>query len=165
MLSVLAVMISISLLMSCGEKETKIDKPNDVKKETAAKIDLNTQEGYEAIIKDIGITIFDGAVYNEVRNSDFYGNNIIEYSLPVGVGEGFLFANAKQAEDSLLSFYNSQLETILIPKGWMVSRGSNKNRMMYIKTGKKVKMFTVSIFTTFKADIDKPKKFLFNYSE
>ncbi|MCK4980426.1 MAG: hypothetical protein KAS62_08520, partial [Candidatus Delongbacteria bacterium] len=131
--------------------------------ETVAKIDLNTQEGYEKVIKDLGITIFDGAIFGEVRKSDFYGNNIIEYSLPVG--EGLPFANAKQAEDSLISFYKGQLKATLIPNGWMVSRGGDDNRMMYIKTGKKVKMFTVSIFTTFNNNINEPKKFLFNYSE
>ena len=117
----------------------------------------------EKVIKDLGITIFDGAIFGEVRKSDFYGNNIIEYSLPVG--EGLPFANAKQAEDSLISFYKGQLKATLIPNGWMVSRGGDDNRMMYIKTGKKVKMFTVSIFTTFNNNINEPKKFLFNYSE
>ena len=164
LLSSSVIILSIALLLSCGEnKEIKNDPTKEIKKETVAKIDLNTQEGYENVIKGLGITIFDGAVFKEVKKSDFYGNNIIEYSLPVG--EGSLFKNAKQAEDSLLSFYKGQLEAVLIPNGWMVSRGGDQNRMMYIKTGKRVKMFTVSIFPTFKSDMDQPKKFLFNYSD
>ena len=164
LLSLIIVMFSITLLVSCGEnKEIKNDQTKEVKKDTVAKIDLNTQEGYEKVIKDLGITIFDGAVFGEVKKSNFYDGNIIEYSLPVG--EGMLFANAKQAEDSLISFYNKAFETILIPNGWKKSMGADDSRIMYVKTGKKIKMFTVSVFTTFNDDLDKPKKFLFNYSE
>ena len=164
LLSLIIVMFSIVLLVSCGEnKEIKSDQTKEVKKDTVVKIDLNTQEGYEKVIKDLGITIFDGAVFKEVKKSNFYDGNIIEYSLPVG--DSLLFTNAKLAEDSLISFYKAQFETILIPNGWMKSQGGDRNRMMYIKTGKKVKMFTVSIFPTFKSDMDQPKKFLFNYSE
>ena len=163
LLSILVVAVIFTSLMNCVGKETKNATQKEFKKETITKVDFNTQEGYEKVIKDLGITIFDGAVFGEVRKSDFYGNNIVEYLLPVG--KEFLFANAKQAEDSLISFYKAQLDSILVPKGWMVSKGGDKNRMMYIKTGKKVKMFTVSIFTTFEDNINKPKKFLFNYSE
>ncbi|MDA3885043.1 MAG: hypothetical protein PF638_05555 [Candidatus Delongbacteria bacterium] len=162
--SILIVVVLYISLTSCGEnKETKNDTAKEMKKDTVVNINLNTQEGYVKIIKDLGITIFDGAIFNEVRKSDFYGNNIIEYSLPVG--EGLLFSNAKLAEDSLISFYKNELETILIPKGWMRSQGGDKNKMMYIKPGTKVKMFSVSILKTIKDDINQPKKFLFNFSE
>ena len=163
LLSTLLVAVLLISLISCGGKETKNESSKEVKKETVKKVDLNTQKGYEKVIKDLEISIFDGAVFGEVRKSDFYGNNIIEYSLPIG--DGFLFPNAKLAEDSLITFYKTQLDKILIPKGWMESQGGDKNRMMYIKPGKKVKMFSVSIFSTFKNDFRKPKKFLFNYSQ
>ncbi|MDA3838012.1 MAG: hypothetical protein PF574_03410 [Candidatus Delongbacteria bacterium] len=161
--SILIVVVLLSALLSCDGKEAKNEPSKEIKKETTSNVDLNTQEGYEKIIKDLGITIFEGAVFSEVRKSEFYGNNIIEYWMPVS--DGLLFSNAKQAEDSLISYYNNEFETILIPKGWMRSQGSSLNRIMYIKTGEKVKMFTVSIFSTLGDDLTKPKRFLFNYSQ
>ena len=150
------ILVLFVSLISCGGKETAEGQTKEVK------IDKPRQD-YEKVLKDLGIPIYDGAVYCEVKISEHYGNNVIEYSLPIG--EGTAFKNAKQAEIKLINFYEIQLEKILIPKGWMRSSGADRNRMMYIKPGKEMKMFSVSISPTFKNNIDKPKKFLFNYSE
>lgn len=163
---VLLLIVSILLLSlsSCGgKKRSDSNQQKEVKKVVKDKIDLTTQQGYEKVIKSLGITIFENSELKELKKSDFYGNEVIIYTIPVG--EGTPFANNKVAEDSLKLFYKAELETKLIPNGWKKSVGGDENRMMFIKTGGKVKMFTVSIFPTM-AELDSAKKtYLFNYND
>ncbi|MBN2789226.1 MAG: hypothetical protein JXR69_03475 [Candidatus Delongbacteria bacterium] len=164
----IVLVLTISLLsftlFNCGsKKEASSEQTLETKKVVKDEIDLKTQEGYEKVITSLGITIFENSELKELKKSDFYGNEVIEYTIPVG--EGTPFADHKAAEDSLKSFYKAELEAKLIPDGWNKSIGGDENRMMFIKTGGKVKMFTVSIFPSMAENDSTKKTYLFNYSD
>jgi hypothetical protein len=100
---------------------------------TQKKTDLSTQDKYEKFLTDMGVTIPSNATFKEIKKTND-GNYKIFYNL----------SPAENLQDSLQTFYENQLDNILLSKGWRKpENGWNPHGTKYEKDNHYFKFFLV----------------------
>lgn len=142
---ILACIAFMFIAAGCsGDKKPVSEKQESIKEKKPTK--LNTREAYENKIAELGISIYKGSEFVEVKKSNTWGGNVIVYNLSVDK-EGGVFSTYKESYEKLRSYYTDEFKNKLKPNGWKESIMSGEDKIIYMKPIKigEQEVFVVSI--------------------
>jgi len=122
--AVITVLLAVSLFGCSDAQKQAPEQKAAVLQQESPPVDAATQEAFRKKLSELGIPIYKGATFMEIKKKSKAGSLLAAvYEAP---------ASRAHAYSEVISFYAAKLKKALVPKGW-ISAPAADNVILYRK--------------------------------